>query len=218
MPSSPPVADRAPTLVDRGRRYVATPAFQKLWRYGTVSVITTFVSLGCLYLFYRVLAVDRLDLGGWRLSSAGTANVYATAIATIPSYYLNRTWAWGKNGRSHFWKEVAPFWVIAAISLVLSTVVVGLASREAHRISSSHEVQTMLVELGNLATYGAMWVGKYFLFNRVLFHQADGSGRGAAGAPVPVTSAGFSAGATSGSGLGFNGSDAQASEPVAEAR
>jgi len=153
----------APTtsLADRGRELVRTPGFSKLWRYASVSVVTTILSLSLLYVFYRVV-----DVG-----SAMVANVIATVITTVPSYYLNRTWAWGKSGRSHLWREVVPFWVIAALSLVLSTIAVGAAAHEAHHLSASHHVQTLLVELANLITYGVMWIGKFILFNRILFKK-----------------------------------------------
>ena len=80
------------------------------------------LSLVLLYIFFRV-AEGRL--------APSESNVIATAIATVPSYYLNRTWAWGKTGKSHLMREVVPFWVIAAVSIVLSTVVVGWADHEA---------------------------------------------------------------------------------------
>ena len=36
------------------------------------------------------------------------ANILANVLATIPSYWLNRRWVWGKGGKSHFWREVGP--------------------------------------------------------------------------------------------------------------
>lgn len=149
----------------RSIAYSRTPGFAKLWRYGAVSVISTVITLVGLYIFYRVVKVG----------SATEANVIASAIATVPSYYLNRTWAWGKTGKSHLWREIVPFWVIAATGLTLSSLAVDLASHEAHVISHAHQVQTALVEAANLCTYGLMWVGKYLLFNGLLFKK-----------PVPV--------------------------------
>lgn len=161
-------------VVRRTRAYMRTPEFRRLWRYVATSAIAVVVSLVALYVFYRVVKVG----------SAGTANVIATAIATVPSYYLNRTWAWGKTGRSDLWREVVPFWVIAFVGLALSTLAVDVASHEAHRLSHAHEIQTILVEAANLATYGVLWVGKFLLFNRVLFKSAEpGAVRGAALSP-----------------------------------
>ncbi|MCU1491066.1 MAG: hypothetical protein JWM85_2471 [Acidimicrobiaceae bacterium] len=168
MPYSEPSNVHVPSTA-RLRAWMATPGFGKMWRYGATSVITTTLSLGLLYLFYRIVKVGSLHLGGWVLDSSEVSNILATAIVTIPSYNLNRSWTWGKSGKSHVWREVVPFWVIAAISLALSTLVVGVASHEAHRISSRREVQTLLVELGNLSTYGVIWGAKFMIFNRILF-------------------------------------------------
>jgi putative flippase GtrA len=145
----------------RARAYVKTPEFTKLWRYCTVSGISTVTSLAGLYIFYRVVGL-----------SPRWANVVATCIATVPSYYLNRSWAWGKNGRSHFMKEVAPFWVIALISLGISTEVVGFAGHETASIASK-DVRALILVAANLVTYAFLWVGKFMLFNKVLFKHHE---------------------------------------------
>jgi putative flippase GtrA len=138
-----------------------------LWKYSVVSVVSTVVSLGGLALFYGVL----------QLSSAAWCNLMATAIATVPSYYLNRTWAWGKTGKSHLMKEVVPFWVVAVLSALISTGVVRVAELWAHHITHSHSTITLIVEAANFATYGALWIGKFVLFNKLLFkHPAVAEG------------------------------------------
>lgn len=131
-----------------------------------VSVITTVFALGLLGLFFGVM----------KLSSAAMCNLLATAITTVPSYYLNRAWAWGKTGKSHLTKEIIPFWVVAVVSAALSTLVVHLAAAGAHRVTHSHLLLTLVVEAANLTTYGALWISKFYLFNKVLFkhaHQHD---------------------------------------------
>src|SRR4051794_4175636 len=85
-------------LLDRAR----SPEGKKLIRYSTVSVISIAVSQVVLLLCFGALH--------W---SARWANVTAVAVGTVPSYELNRKWAWGKRGKSHMWKEVAPFWALA---------------------------------------------------------------------------------------------------------
>lgn len=151
------------TLVARGRAYVRTPDFTKLWRYCAVSGISTVVSLAMLYLFYRVVGLRP----AW-------ANVVATCIATVPSYYLNRSWAWGKSGKSHVMREVVPFWVIAFLSLVLSTLAVQFAANQAKGVHSP-DAKAAILLFANFVTYGFLWVAKFILFNKVLFksHSAD---------------------------------------------
>ena len=132
----------------------------RLIKYASSSAITTVLALGLLYLFYRIV---------FNYKDAATANLIATGLTTIPSYYLNRAWAWGKTGKSHLWREVVPFWIIAFVSLALSTGVVWIAAHNADHITHTHEGKTILVEAANLLTYAVLWVGKYTFFNKVLF-------------------------------------------------
>lgn len=149
------------SVVERARAYSKTAEFTKVWRYCAVSGISTACTLGLLYLFYRVAG----------LSPFG-ANVVATGLATVPAYYLNRSWAWGKTGRSHFMREVVPFWVIALISLVLSTLAVQFAARQAVSIHSK-DMKALILLCANFVTYGVLWVGKFTLFNRLLFKHHE---------------------------------------------
>ena len=159
---------RSPLLAGRVRVLTTSTHFWRLVRYASSSAITTVLALGLLLLFYRVV-FDYHD--------AAWANVIATAITTIPSYYLNRAWAWGKTGRSHLWREVVPFWVIAFVSLALSTGAVWLASHEAVHITHSHSIKTVLILGANFLTYAILWVGKYAIFNSLLFKHPAPSTR-----------------------------------------
>ncbi len=160
------------SLIRRARALLKSEHGRRLIKFGTVSLISTGVTQGILFLTYDVIAIP----------SAMTCNVIATACATVPAYWLNRTWTWGKRGKSHPWKEIAPFWIIAFVGLVLSTVAVGLAAHNADVISHSHIVRKVFVQFANLFTYGLIWVGRYFIFNRFLFGDAT-----QAPAQVPVT-------------------------------
>ena len=148
-----------PSPVERARRFVRSDVFAKLWRYGSVSVISTLLTNGLLFLFY-----DALNVG-----TAMECNVLATTITTLPAYYLNRNWTWRKSGKSHLWREVVPFWAIAFVSLVISTVAVGVAAHNADHISHSKLVRSLLVNLANIVTYGTIWVVKFIIFNKYMF-------------------------------------------------
>lgn len=147
--------------VARAKQFTKTPEFTKIWRYCAVSGVSTGLSLIGLFVFYRVFGL-----------SPRKSNVIATCIATVPSYYLNRSWAWGKNGKSHFMKEVAPFWTIALVSLLISTAAVGLAASQSKGIHSV-DIRGLVLVLTNFVTYGFLWVGKFILFNKVLFKHRE---------------------------------------------
>jgi putative flippase GtrA len=147
------------SLRSRLSEYRKSPYFAKLWRYGTISIVSTVISLSFLFLFYRVFSL-----------SPGWSNIWATAIATVPYYYLNRIWVFKRRGRSHLTREVIPFWAIAFGSLILSTLAVRFAGHEARNISSKTTRAGILL-VANLATYGLLWLAKFFVFNSLLFRS-----------------------------------------------
>ncbi|HEV3187215.1 MAG TPA: GtrA family protein [Acidimicrobiales bacterium] len=147
------------SLRSRLREFSHSPGFAKLCRYGTISVVSTVISLSGLFIFYRILSL-----------SAGWSNIWATVIATIPYYYLNRMWVFKRRGRSHLTREVIPFWVIAFGSLILSTLAVRFAGHEARSIASKTTRAGILV-MANFMTYGILWLLKFFVFNKLLFRS-----------------------------------------------
>jgi putative flippase GtrA len=136
-----------------------TPEAKQLIRYSMVSVISTIASFGVLALVYG-LHIIKGEI---------EATVFANVVATVPSYFLNRRWVWGKGGRSHVMKEIVPFWVMSAIGI---TVSIGGAAVARH-IGTSHHLshieETVVLLLANLISFGLFWVLKYMLYNR-LFH------------------------------------------------
>ena len=93
----------------------------------------------------------------------------------MPSYELNRKWAWGKSGPSHLWKEVVPFWALAFLGLAFSewaVVVAGHWARDHHLVRVA---RSALVNAAALGAFGVLWVGKFVIFNKVLFahHEQD---------------------------------------------
>jgi putative flippase GtrA len=149
-------ADRTRTarVMDLAR----SPGGKKMIKYTLVSVISVTVYEIGLFILYGLVH--------W---GARTANVVACSVATVPSYYLNRTWAWGKSGKSHFWKEVVPFWVLAFIGLAFSTWCADFAGSWADDHVRSHPVKTLVVMGAALGSFGVLWLGKFVFFNKVLF-------------------------------------------------
>jgi len=132
-------------------------------RYSLVSVVSVTVSQDVLFVAQSF----------W---SARTSNIVAVCVSAVPSYYLNRAWAWGKTGRSHVMKEILPFWGLALLGLIISTWAADLAETNAHQVTSSDLVARLIVNVAALAAFGVLWVGKFFIFNKVLFaHQPEPS-------------------------------------------
>ena len=136
-----------------------TPEAKQLIRYSMVSVISTIASFGVLALVYG-LHIIKGEI---------EATVFANVVATIPSYFLNRKWVWGKGGRSHVMKEIVPFWVMSAIGITVSIGGAAVARHIGTVNHLTHLQETAVLLLANLISFGLFWVLKYMLYNR-LFH------------------------------------------------
>lgn len=180
-----------------------TPTGRKAVRYSTVSAISIVISQLTLFVTFNVL----------RVATAVECQIIATAMATGPSYALNRYWAWGKRGRSHLLKEVVPFWAVAFVSFAFSIYAVSLAASLGRHLQLSHAGIGLLVQAASLGSYGLLWIGKFIIFNRLLFADREGPGPDA-GSGEEVTGAGGAAipGATSRGPVGPGGT---LTEPVA---
>lgn len=164
---------------DHIRRLAAfrrSPLGIKLYRYVMGSVITTIVSFSVLTLVYGV----------FRWWTAVPSTVVANVVATVPAYWLNRTWTWGKVGRSDPWREVIPFWVLSVLGIVISMGTAALAEDVARSHHLGHLAAIVVVDGANLLAYGGVFIAKYVLFER-LFRVAERTRvarTGGAAAPV----------------------------------
>ena len=136
---------------------------KKIFRYTMVSVISTTISLVVIAIVYGVLHI-------W---SEVPSTVFGNFVATFPSYWLNRKWAWGKHGRSHFMKEVVPFWIMAFAGIAFSIVGASIARHLSVKYSLSHLETTVLVLFANVMSFGIFWVLKLLVFNKLFHHQVE---------------------------------------------
>jgi putative flippase GtrA len=122
-----------------------------------VSVISTAVSTIVIILVY----------GAYHVWTEIPSTIFGNAVATFPSYWLNRKWAWGKHGRSHLIKEVLPFWSMAALGIAFSIIGAALARDIGHHLKLAHIEQTVLVLVANFLSFAIFWVVKLLVFNRM---------------------------------------------------
>jgi len=125
---------------------------QKLMRYSAASLVGVVVGQSTLFICSEVL--------DW---NAALSNFLAVAISSVPAYLINRYWVWQKNDRNSFRREVAPFWGMAFLGLVLSTIAVTI-------VDDRTEWQPA-IQLANLAGFGVLWIAKFFVLDRVLFAE-----------------------------------------------
>ena len=131
---------------------------RKQLRYAVASAASLALAQGVL--------VVTFGIAGW---SPVPSNVASFVVATTFAYIVHRRWTWGRAGRSNFRREVFPFWSIAALGLLASTVAVRSASTLAAEHFGSRDRQTIAVVAASTITYGVLWVVKFILFDRVLF-------------------------------------------------
>jgi len=130
---------------------------KKMVRYILGSVITTavsFTSIAILYGFRIIPGVQWATLAG-------------NLIATVPGYHLNRTWTWGKRGRSHIRREIIPFWTMSFLGIAFSQLGAYWAKHEVHTHQWSHLANTGLVTGANLLSFIIFWFLKLVVFNKI---------------------------------------------------
>jgi putative flippase GtrA len=122
----------------------------KALRYSMVSLCGVAVTQVLILVFYA-----GLEWPAW------VSNFIAVMISSVPAYLLNRAWVWNKRDAHSFSREVAPFWGMALLGLVLSTIAVAIVS--------NYTDAAIFVSLTNIAAFGVLWVAKFVILEKVLF-------------------------------------------------
>ena len=146
--STAPPTTASPSWVARAIGYVVGLVRVRGPRYVAVSVVNVLLGGGLLVVLQRWLEPT-------------VANVVAVSCSAVPAYYLNRAWVWGKRGKSHWKKEVLPFWSFVVAGLVLSTIAIAFAQ--------NHTDNRFAILFVQLFAFGVLWVLRFFLLDK-LFH------------------------------------------------
>jgi putative flippase GtrA len=110
-----------------------------------------------------VLVYGALDAG------ARLAGVVAFVAGAIPNWGLNRRWTWRRRGRPRVGREVLPYVAVVISTAVAATALGGLADGWVRGIDASRSLQVALVALAYLLPYGAVFLLKFLLFDRLVF-------------------------------------------------
>lgn len=163
-----PVVERI-LLPTRGDRSV-----HKFIRYSMVSAVAVVISQVTILFCTGVFGLSGI-----------LSNTLGAVTSTPASYELNRKWAWGKSGKSHLWREVAPFWAFTLIGYLASTGTVQLADSMT-RSHGVHGAPRVVAIMGaSLFAYGVVWIVKFLVFNQVVFAtRPTGAAVGVAGRAV----------------------------------
>lgn len=143
--SSAPVSDSASSIV----RFHADHG-EKILRYCGVSVVNVIVGQSILAVCLAVLG-----LGGV------TSQFISAMISAVPAYILSRRWVWKQSGRDSFRSEVLPFWIMASVGLAFAVSMIAIVDRSTD--------STIVLMFTSLCSYGVVWIGKYFVLDRVMW-------------------------------------------------
>lgn len=99
------------------------------------------------------------------------ASLAASAVGVVPGYPLNRTWTFGRRGRSSTWKEVLPYWASSLGTALGAAAAVRRADTWAGGVTpTDHDLLRSVVDMATyLAVYGCMWFARFLLMDRFLF-------------------------------------------------
>lgn len=138
-------------------------------RYAVTSLVATAVSESML-----------LGIYGAHLLGASVAAVVASMTAAVPSYAMSRYWIWPEADRRRPGRQAAGFWVVGLVSLGVSSLLTGVAAANAPPGRVAHVV---VVGAAYVGTYGALWLLKFALYQRLLFRPAPHAPRGGPASP-----------------------------------
>jgi putative flippase GtrA len=147
-PETTAAAPLPPTATHGVVGYVLALIRTKGLRYIGVSTVNVLFGGGLLVLFQH-----------WMRPTF--SNIVAVGSSAVPAYYMNRAWVWGKRGRSHWKKEVLPFWSFTGAGLVLSTLAISFVDE--------HTKSKLVILFVQLLAFGVLWVLRFFLLDK-LFH------------------------------------------------
>ncbi len=130
---------------------------KKIIRFTMVSGVSTATSFAAISLFYGLKIIPGVM---W-------ATLAGNLVASLPAYQLNRRWTWGKRGKSHFRKEIVPFWSMTMLGIGMSQIGAFWARHEVHSHHWAHLTNTALVSFTNLFSFALFWFLKMMVFNRI---------------------------------------------------
>jgi putative flippase GtrA len=89
------------------------------------------------------------------------ANLGSVAIGSIPNYLINRYWTWQQSGRNRIWGEIVPFWTMAFLGVVLSTLAVAYADRQWGT--------PLTIAIAQLSGFGVLWFARFLILDKVMW-------------------------------------------------
>jgi putative flippase GtrA len=146
--------DRLARVAFGARAFRFRRSLAKLIRYGATSAIALGISEVAL-LIAAALGV-----------TATLAAVIGNLAGIVPSYVMSRYWIWPEASRERGGRQVIQYWMTSLVSLTITSLVTGGISAAAPSSGVDHLV---VVGGGFLAINFLCWIGKYVVYQRLIF-------------------------------------------------
>ena len=127
--------------------------------------------------------VTLLVLYGLLHVSPGWASAAAWVAGAVPNYWLNRSWTWQQRGRPSLRREVLPYVVIIAVTLLIAALGTHAVDVWLRGLDARASTRVVLVAATFLGVYVVMFALRFLLLDR-LFARLGGDG---AASPVSRT-------------------------------
>jgi putative flippase GtrA len=129
---------------------VQLPPKERMAKYVAASAVGVVTGSTLLLFFLKVVDLEPVP-----------ANVAAVTLSSIPAYLINRAWVWNKTSGHSIKREIVPFWTLAFLGLLLSTILVDYVT--------DHTDNDLLILMANWGGFAILWVAKFFILDKVLF-------------------------------------------------
>jgi putative flippase GtrA len=129
-------------------------------RYAVGSGLATLSSALAFALVYRVLG----EGPRW-------ASVTAFLAGAVVNFTSNRFWAWQRRTRPGLGRDALFYAVVAIVSALAATGVTSLT--HAALADTDPDRRAVLVELSYFATYAVLFLLKFLVLDRLVFHTKD---------------------------------------------
>lgn len=107
----------------------------------------------------------------------GWASVIAWIAGAVPNYWLNRSWTWRQRGRPSLRREVLPYGVIIALTLLIATLATHGVDVWARGLDAPASTRVLLVAATFLGVYVVMFALRFLLLDRLFGRLAGDADR-----------------------------------------
>jgi len=125
---------------------------KELSAFGVVGAVNFALDVAIFQVMYGVVGADAL-----------VAKVVSTSITVTSAYFMHRHWSFGHRARTGIRREYPIFFLVNALTLVLSLIILGLVQY------GLDQTDALILQLTNIATIAIGTVIRFTAYKRWVF-------------------------------------------------